>query len=253
MRAPKITRTAVALTALTALFAPTAATAAASPDAAAAARPKTFSYNFAQGQQGWSAEYADYSASMSKADMDIEDRIAELPAGTATGTGYFIQGDNHSDDIFMFLKKKLTKDDGIVPHKTYTVKSSVTFWSKEATNCPGVGGSPGFNVFVKAGASTMEPTPYVDPADNHYRLKLDKGNQSVGGSESAVLGNIENGLPCDGTTTWAKVKRTSPAANPIEVKADAAGDLWLHAGTDSGFESLTQLYYTNITTTLTPR
>ncbi|MFI5493593.1 hypothetical protein [Actinoplanes sp. NPDC051859] len=254
MRATKLALPAVAFAALVGLFAPTAATAA---DTTAAPRSKTFSYNFAQGQQGWVADYADYSAEYSDAKFheffETDHGIRRMPAGTATGTGYYIQGNNHSDDLFMYLRKKLTKADGIIPGKTYTVKSSVTFWSQEHAGQFGVGGSPGASVYVKAGASPQEPAVYVDASDNHKRVQLEKGNQNNDGPQSVVLGNIENGLPSDSPKKWAKVKRTSTATNTITVTAAADGTLWLHAGTDSGFESLTQLYYTNITTTLTPR
>lgn len=238
---------ALAAVAVTALVAPTAAQA----DAATRA-PKTYSYDFADNAQGWEAGFADYSPEQTEEAMELEARIAPLPEGTKSGNGFYIQGHNRSDDLFMFFKKRLGPEDGIVPGQTYSVRSSVTFWSQAPTGCPGIGGSPGGSLHVKAGASTAEPRVYLDEA-NHYQVTLDKGHQKNGGPESAYLGDISNGQPCNGTKKWVKLTRKSPVATPLTVKADAQGYLWLNAGTDSGYEGLTRLYYSNLTTTLTPR
>lgn len=246
MRASRIALSAVA--AFAALLAPTAATA-----AVAAPAPNTYSYDFAQSAQGWVGGFADYSPETSAGILELKAGLAKLPTGTANTNAYYVQGHNRSDDLFMFLKKRLGPADGIVANKSYTVKSSVTFWSEAATGCFGIGGSPGASLFLKAGASPREPVVKLDPTDGHYRAALDHGYQSNSGQESTVLGNIENGQSCQNPPNWTKVTRTSPATNPIVVKADARGYLWLNVGTDSGYEGLTRLYYSNVTTTLTPR
>lgn len=221
-------------------------TAVLSPAAAEAAASKTYSYSFGSTAEGWSADFADYSPQT--ADMQLEAGIAPLPPGTAGGNGFFIQGNNHSDDLYMFLKRRLGPSDGIIAGQRYSVRTSVTFWTDSSADCIGAGGSPGGSVYLKAGASTGEPLVYLDSADDHYRVTLDKGSQGTGGTEATVLGNIDNGLPCQ-SGSWVKVTRTSSTA--LTVQADASGYLWLNAGTDSGYEGLTQLYYSGISTTLT--
>ncbi|OJF09664.1 hypothetical protein EDD30_4892 [Couchioplanes caeruleus] len=247
---------ALAAVALSALVAPTAASAGpartTSTPTTVAPAPKTYSYSFAGTAQGWQADFADYSPEQGEESMELKSGIAPLPAGTEHGNGFFIQGHNRSDDLFMFFKKRLGPADGILPGQRYSVQSSVSFWSKEPTGCLGSGGSAGGSVHVKAGASTAEPRVYLDAA-NHYRVTLGKGQQKNGGPESAYLGNIENGQECGQAKKWTKVTRTSPSHTALTVQADAQGYLWLNAGTDSGYEGLTQLYYSNITTTLTPR
>ncbi|GLY97738.1 hypothetical protein [Actinoplanes sp. NBRC 103695] len=213
--------------------------------AAAAAATRTYSYDFTTDAQGWTAGFADYDPN--SGDLNLESGIATLPSGAGSGKAFFIQGHNRSDDLYMFFKRRLGTADGIVAGQRYSVRSAVTFWSEApAGECPGSGGSEGAAVYVKAGASTAEPTLYMDNI-GHYRVHLDKGNNSVSGSEATVIGDIENGHEC-GTHIWTKVTRTSTTT--LTVQADGGGNLWLNAGTDSGYEGITRLYYTNISITL---
>ena len=46
------------------------------------------------------------------------------------------------------------------------------------------------------------------------------------------------------------IKRTN-SQTPFSAKANDKGELWLIVGTDSGFEGLTTLYYTQIKASLT--
>ena len=61
-----------------------------------------------------------------------------------------------------------------------------------ATNVPtatfGIGGSPGESVFVKAGASTVEPLTEED-RNRHLRMNIDKGNQANGGGIEVRAGD----------------------------------------------------------------
>jgi hypothetical protein len=57
-------------------------------------------------------------------DMQLEAGIRPLPAELGIeGTGYYLQGMNHSDDLFMFLKRRLGTDDGVVPGQEYRKSS----------------------------------------------------------------------------------------------------------------------------------
>jgi hypothetical protein len=76
----------------------------------------------------------------------------------------------------------------------------------------------------------------------------------------AVLGDYAypQGLPdCGAAPSPAPyvIKTLRPAtaspAVPI-VTSDGQGRLWLIAGTDSGYEGLTRIYWTNLSFTLTP-
>ena len=146
-------------------------------------------------------------------------------------------GNNHSDDLFMFIKKKVT---GLEPNKTYSLAFTVEF----ATNAPegsiGIGGSPASSVYIKAGASTAEPEKELDD-DNYYRMNIDKGNQASGGANMLVLGDFSNGTENE---IYTLVTLTSEES--ITVETDDMGEAWIILGTDSGFEATTTIYYTTI-------
>jgi hypothetical protein len=86
-------------------------------------------------------------------------------------------------------------------------------------------------------------------------MNVDKGNQGIGGPAASVIGNIANGIPCDEIPDLEQAPYVSLRRRHIHtsaITASADGDLWLLVGTDSGFESLTALYYQRIAVLLMP-
>ena len=162
-----------------------------------------------------------------------------------TADGMYLQGHNRSDDLFMYLK---TQIGGLRPNTTYTVSVSIDL----ATNVPsgsfGIGGSPGSSVFVKAGASAVEPTA-AEGDNRHLRMNIDKGNQSQGGEAMVVLGNVAHP---EVQGNEYRIKTLDNSDLPLAVNTDNEGRVWLIVGTDSGFEGLTSLYYSRIDYKLSP-
>jgi len=212
------------------------------------------SFDFREGALGWEAGFADYSPS--NGDLRLEVGLRPLPPELAVdGTGFYIQGVNRSDDLFMFLKRRLGPEEGVRPNQTYRVVFNLTFASNAPSDCIGVGGAPGESVYLKAGASPIEPISVLDEEENHYRMNVDKGNQGIGGPAASVIGNIANGIPCDEVADLEHalyVSLTRRHVHPLAITASADGALWLLVGTDSGFESLTALYYQRVEVLLIP-
>jgi hypothetical protein len=146
----------------------------------------------------------------------------------------------------MFWKKKLT---GLQPSTEYQVVLDVEMASNAAPGLVGVGGAPGENVYVKAGASQAEPLVAPD-AQGQLRLTVDKANQAASGSAAAVLGNVakEN----DDSDQYAIIHRNNRSVQQ-SATTSADGSLWIFFGTDSGFESTTAVYYTRAAVVLTPK
>ena len=121
-----------------------------------------------------------------------------------------------------------------------------------ATNVPvglvGIGGSPGESVYVKAGASTVEPVAEED-GNRYFRMNIDKGNQSNGGESMVVLGNVAHP---DVVNKEYRIKTLDNVPLPLTVTTDSGGGVWLIVGTDSGFEGLSRFYYARISYILTP-
>lgn len=224
---------------------------------AQSATAASFNFDFRNGAQGWQAGFADYPPSTdlgpAPAGYGLEADVRNLPPEIAGGgTGFYIQGNNHSDDLFMFLKRRLDASDGIVAGQAYEVTYTVVMASNASKDCGGIGGSPGLGVFLKTGASPAEPLALLnsEPRFPSLRMNVDKGNQAVGGIAASVAGNIATDQPCTGSSPYVSIVRTHKHTSP--VLANSRGELWLLVGTDSGFEGLTSLYYQRIQVSLQP-
>jgi hypothetical protein len=203
---------------------------------------QTYSYDFITGYDGWIGDFADYPPADSIL-YDLEYTRTTLPAPLNTNKyALKIAGTNRSDDLFMFIKRKIT---GLIPNTTYQLKIQVNFASKAPTNAVGVGGAPGEGITMKAGATIIEPNKIIIGSD--YRMNIDKGNQSVPGVDIGTIGHI--GVS-DTTTQFTLINRNN-TTNLFTIRTDANGEVWVCIGTDSGFESRTTLYYNQITLTFT--
>ena len=203
-----------------------------------------FDFSFETDADGWVVDFADLPEDYDQSIYELDGGHRTLPDGL-DGAGMFVQGHNRSDDLFMYLKRRV---DGLAPAASYTVSATVELATNAALASVGIGGSPGSSVFVKAGASTAEPEAAPD-GTSHLRMNIDKGNQSRSGSQMAVLGTVGH---ADIVGDEFRLKTLDTMDRPVVVKADDSGSAWLVVGTDSGFEGLTRLYYDRISFTLTP-
>lgn len=204
-------------------------------------QPVTITTNFDAGAQGWSAGFSDYPVADADS-YELESGIAALPTD-ADLQGFRLKGQNNSSDLFMFLKAQVI---GLVPNTNYTLHGSISFLSNAGEGCGGVGGPPGESVYVKLGASEIEP----EQAD--FYLNIDKGNQSQPGNDALVVGNVAAAdASCDGSSFSQKTIDIA-LEDGFEIQSSTEGTFWVMVGTDSGFAGTTELYYTEIILNLTP-
>ena len=203
-----------------------------------------FSFTFEDGAEGWTAGFADLPVDFDPSIYELDSGHRPLPDGLE-GRGLYIRGHNRSDDLFMFYKRQIG---GLAPDAEYTAVLSLDL----ATNVPagsfGIGGSPGESVYVKVGASTVEPATMEDDS-GHFRLNIDKGNQSNGGESMVVVGHVAHP---EVTGEEYRLKSLDNSGLPVSVTADGEGRVWLIVGTDSGFEGLSAFYYARVACTLAP-
>jgi len=196
-----------------------------------------FRFDFANNLEGWRGDFADYPAD----NPDFYELVFEhstLPSPLDQKSGAIKQsGNNHSDDLFMFVKRKIS---GLTPNQNYVIQFTIEFASNVPDGSFGVGGSPGEAVTIKAGASQLEPQKVLQ-SDNYYRMNIDIGNQTNRGRDMMVLGDFSN----DTQQSEYRLKKLSQTTY-FEIQADANGVFWLIVGTDSGFESTTTIYYNRI-------
>jgi hypothetical protein len=219
------------------------------------ASPVSKSFDFRNGALGWQAGFARYAPATDKDGFyQLLAEVRSLPSELGiNGTGFYIQGNNHSDDLFMFMKRRLDPADGIVAGQAYQVNFTLVFASNAQSGCVGIGGSPGDSVFLRAGASPAEPQALLDtsPLFSYLRMNVDEGSRNQDGIAASTTGTIANGVPCDSAPKeFISIQRNHQ--HRTVVNANSRGELWLLVGTDSGFEGLTALYYQRIDVTLTP-
>lgn len=206
----------------------------------------TFTFDFGQGTQGWTTGFSDYPVGQEQF-FQLDSGLRNLPPPPDQNrTGILLSGNNHSDDLFMFLTGRLN---GLKPDQNYSLQVLVEFATNAGSDCIGIGGSPGDSVFVKVGASTIEPQ--AQAVAGRYAMNLDKGNQATGGSDAIVVGNVANGLT-DCANPVYTMKTLQNTQGTFTAKTDSHGTIWVMAGTDSGYEGITALYYTKIVVTLEP-
>jgi hypothetical protein len=207
----------------------------------AAGAAQTSRFDFTIDREGWIGGFADYPPNDGSG-YDLRFGWSALPAEVGPGGGLLMGGNNHSDDLFMYVMRQIT---GLAPQTKYLVDIVAVIDTNAPSDCGGIGGSPGASVFFKLGAVPFEPTASLDTL-GWLRLNIDKGNQSAGGADMKVVGDIGNTRTCPDLTYQPKTLTLSG----FSVTSGADGTLWIVAGTDSGFEGITTLYYDSIAVTL---
>jgi hypothetical protein len=200
------------------------------------AASQELTWDFNASRDGWESGYSDYSG---ESDFQFEAGPKPLPKPLdTTRQGYMLKGMNRSDDMFMFLRRKV---EGLSPSTRYEAKFRIRLASQYASDLAGIGGAPGTSVFLKAGLMPQKPV------DQNGRMNVDKGNQSQPGREMDTLGHIATP---EGTRGYAPIERSNGGRAFVFTTA-ADGSAWLLIGTDSGFEGLTVLYYQGVDLVLT--
>jgi len=213
----------------------------------AATPANTTKFTFEASSQQWVGDFTDYPEGQEQF-FQLAWGWENLPASQAGfKKGIFLAGNNHSDDLFMFIKTPVT---GLIPNTTYAVTISVNFASNVPEGLSGIGGSPGESVYFKVGASTEEPKKIMRKGS--YILNVDKGNQARGGKNAVVVGNLANPLVNPEQPQFAP-KQVGNTDEPIVVQSDETGKIWVFVGTDSGFEGTSKYYIGDVDITLQQR
>ena len=198
-----------------------------------------FDYRFSSGPQGWVAGFADYPANNEEIFfLEADYRPLLAPLDTSRNA-LFIGGTNRSDDLWMYWKGQNL----LPPNTAYRVTFRVEIATKVQAGCVGVGGAPGEGVTVKAGVSLIEPDRFVDSSGD-WRMNVDKGQQTNGGEDALAIGDLANSQRCGSQLPAWELKVLSSGSESLQFSTDGSGVVWMFVGTDSGFESRSEVYYT---------
>lgn len=221
-------------------------------------------WDFNNGSQGWEGGFSDYPAGQIVGeDVDgnpltaeqaarLESGIRPLPSTLLeSGQGFYIGGTNTSDDLYMYLVRRLWPDDGVVPGVPYLLSFDIVY----ATELP----KDNLSHALNAGAAPRKPQLVPDLRDQSvlqkFTLNVDKGKpdpMSIGGpslpgTEVSIQGRFDNG-----TLLQFYALTSKRHMHQFPVRADAQGRLWAIVGIESSFESFADAYFTKIGLRLTP-
>jgi hypothetical protein len=200
----------------------------------------SITYDFSDSDNGWTGDFADYP--VGEEDFyELGFSHDTLPAPLdSTQMALRLTGSNRSDDLFLFAKRKIT---GLVPNATYELEFDVEIATDAPESGIGAGGSPGASNYLKVGASGTEPMKVA--TEGFYGFNLDKGNQSQGGEDAIVIGNIGHA----GEEYEYQLIQRSSAGTTFTATTNANGEIWVFVGVDSGFEGITTFYITQLRVT----
>ncbi|MEE4155527.1 MAG: hypothetical protein V2I27_15315 [Erythrobacter sp.] len=203
----------------------------------------TLEFDFGAVGEEWTSDIAEWGSSREMVEFAAE--VEEVPDNQGI-TGLKLAGTNRSDDLAMFTWRRI---ENLEPDQPYRIEVELEIASNVPEGCVGVGGAPGESVYIKAGASAVEPE--VNPADQ--LLNLDKGNQSNGGENAVVIGDLAvPGLTdCGLEGPFALDMLTTEEDQAPVVTSDENGNLWLILLSDSGFEARSIWYLVSARFTLT--
>ncbi len=210
--------------------------------------PINLKYTFEEGKEGWDGCFTDLPVDYEEDIYDLQFGHADWPEDLGQpGKALMISSINRSDDIFMYVKRKIGTAEGIEPNTTYLLKFDVEFATNAPAGAVGVGGPPGEAVWVKVGAGAEEPVRVECPHACHpfWVLNLDKGRQNDDGEHAMRIGDVAKEGSADDDFSYA-LKNLNNNDFPLLATSCSEGNLWIFVGTDSGFEGKTTLYYTKI-------
>src|SRR5690606_21704422 len=114
----------------------------------------TIHSDFSEGKDGWEAGFSEYNGDNEDI-YELEEGIAPLPPPLdESKSAYRISGMNRSDDLFMYLTKRVQ---GLKPGIRYHGQFRVKLASDAPTGGVGAGGAPGESVGIGVGLTTEKP------------------------------------------------------------------------------------------------
>jgi hypothetical protein len=198
---------------------------------------KEFDFDFNQSAENWEVFFSDYP--IGEEDFyELEFSHSYLPQPLdVTKMSVKISGNNHSDDLLSFIVRKF---ENLKPNTVYSVTFNVELASNATTNGIGIGGSP--DLALGFGGLAYQPANNIN--QGYYRPNFISLLQS-GGSNEVIKSAGRIGVSPDSPAAFTLINRNN-LSEPIQLKTNGDGELWLMIGTDSGFEGPTMLYFKSI-------
>jgi hypothetical protein len=195
---------------------------------------REIAYYFNDKLQGWTGVISDYPQGEEDS-SDFEFGLKKLPLPLDTSLyAVKISSNNQRGGLFTYMFAPVSS---LASNATYSITFNIQLASNISTSTiAGPEGSP--NIAIGAGALDTVPVNVLDDT-NWYRPNFEVKLQNKESTEvMQVLGNL--GVT-DGTTAYTAIGRNN-YANPIKVKSNNEGKIYLLIGWDSGYKGVTAIY-----------
>jgi hypothetical protein len=175
--------------------------------------------------------------------------IYPMPDGIK-GMGFLLQGNNHSDDMDMYLVKEFSKGEGIEPVQDYKLYVTVDLAGDAPIGAFGAGGAP--ELTILAIVTDVNPLNFVVDSQKDVRhpdLQIIPELQTTvvgtnGVCYAELVGDQAPRCPTEGRIHFAVKK--GKESSPIRIQSGKDAKFWLMVGDHSGFESFSAIYYMKI-------
>lgn len=209
--------------------------------------PTTVSYEFNEDLSDFEVNSADHRVEHITNDK-IEIELSTLPEPFEYRQGLKFKWENYSDDMKGFIVRKF---DEFEVGEEYEVTFEVDLVTYISYECGGIGGSPSESVVIKGAILNYKPERSVqgDPFE-YYRVNVqDSQNGRSEGDEVVFIGDI--GLPTACVLDpelwiWESKTISNEEKFYFNYIEDNQGGPWLYISMDSGFEGVTEVYYTGL-------
>jgi len=192
-----------------------------------------FDSTFQDGLDDWTGDFALYKTGQETA-VAFSITQDKIPARTdSSAMGLRVEGTNTGESLFWFIKRKIT---GLDTSLTYKVAYRINL----STSYPDTVGASGQITYIKAGASGEEPKKVLE--SNFYNVNIKKGDIGKSGTQMLLLGDVGNGLD---SIAYRSIVRDN-ANLAVEVKPNAAGEIWLCVGTETKYKGKILLFFDRI-------
>ncbi|HEY5823847.1 MAG TPA: hypothetical protein VIT44_05775 [Cyclobacteriaceae bacterium] len=198
-----------------------------------------YTFDFSNGTQEWKSFFSDYPVG-AEIFYKLEFTHTGLPVPLDVNSKAIkVSGSNGSGSLLSMTYRKF---DHLRSNTDYSITFDIELASDIPSNAIGAGSSP--NLCLGAGGVAYEPTSQVDEQDQ-YQPRFESTLQSGLSNEVfKVLGRI--GVSDDDVNVPFTLINRNNLSDPIVLRSNDKGELWLLIGVDSGFEGQTTLYYKNI-------
>src|SRR5690606_21058373 len=130
--------------------------------------------DFSKSIEGWNWGFADYPEGVEE-EWQFSVKQDTLPSPLdRTKKALRVSGSNHSDDLFMYITKKVTMPKS---NQSYEGTFQIEFATEADEGFMGVGGSRAHGVYMGIGLVSVEPAKKMTD-DGHYRMNISKISQS---------------------------------------------------------------------------